>query len=79
MNHTKNCAQFISVYLVYLHDGHIMFHFQMSVIQTGPTSLAVDMFSNNNHQDLKTDIQIKGVYATKVTFYGSNLKYLSNI
>ena len=41
----------------------------MGVVQTGPCQLSIDMFSMDAHQDLKTDIQIKGVYTTKVRDY----------
>ena len=40
----------------------------MGVVQTGPCMVSIDMFSMDAHQDLKTDIQIKGVYTTKVSY-----------
>ncbi|CAH1793664.1 unnamed protein product [Owenia fusiformis] len=34
------------------------------VVQTGPSNLSIDNFATSTHQDLKTDIQIKGTYTT---------------
>ena len=38
----------------------------VALVQTGPMQLSVDLFHASSHQDLKTDIKIKGVYNTKV-------------
>lgn len=40
--------------------------FQTAVVQYGPSSLSVEVFSNMAHHDLKTDIQVKGIFTTKV-------------
>lgn len=38
---------------------------QTAVVQYGPSSLSVEVFSNMAHHDLKTDIQVKGIFTTK--------------
>ena len=45
-----------------------LFH-QTAVVQYGPSSLSIEMFATGQHHDLKTEIQVKGIYTTKV---GSN-------
>lgn len=39
---------------------------QTAVVQYGPSSLSVEMFATGQHHDLKTEIQVKGIYTTKV-------------
>ena len=43
---------------------------QVAAVQTGAMQLSVDIFNaaSSGHYELKTDIQIKGVCATKVPF-----------
>ena len=43
---------------------------QVAAVQTGAMQLSVDIFNpvSTGQHDLKTDIQIKGVSVTKVTF-----------
>lgn len=53
---------------VYILSEHVMsssFHSQTAVVQYSPTSLNIEVFATNTHHDLKTDIQIKGIYTTK--------------
>ncbi|XP_041362442.1 intraflagellar transport protein 140 homolog [Gigantopelta aegis] len=38
---------------------------QTAVVQYGPSSLSIEMFTTGNHHDLKTDIQVKGICTTK--------------
>ncbi|XP_077980431.1 intraflagellar transport protein 140 homolog [Glandiceps talaboti] len=38
---------------------------EVACVQVSPSSLSVDMYSAGIHHDLKTDIHIKGVYASK--------------
>ena len=42
---------------------------QTGVVQTGPMQLSVDMFAISKHNDIKADIQIKGIYTTRVSFH----------
>ena len=42
---------------------------QTGVVQTGPMQLSVDMFAISKHSDLKADIQIKGIYTTRVRIH----------
>ena len=39
---------------------------QTAVVQFGPSSLSIELYGNGTHHDLKTDIQVKGIYTTKV-------------
>ena len=39
---------------------------QISVVQNGPVYLAVNNYKHGVHQDMKTDLQIKGVFTTQV-------------
>ena len=39
---------------------------QVTVVQTSPTQMAIDLFSSSRHHDVKTDIQIKQACNTKV-------------
>lgn len=55
---------------VYILREHVMsssFRAQTAVIQYTPSSLSVDMFSTGHHQDVKADMQVKGIYTTKVS------------
>ncbi len=45
---------------------------QVSAVQTGPSSFSIDVFGTDTHHDVKTDIHIKGIYTTKVS-YSANL------
>ena len=52
---------------------HIFFsNLQTAVVQFGPSSLSIEMYSTGTHHDLKTDIQVKGIYTTKVGFQEMN-------
>ena len=42
------------------------FHSQTAVVQYAPSSLSIEVFSSCSHHDLKTEIQVKGIYTTKV-------------
>ena len=35
------------------------------MVQFGPSSLNIEMYATGQHHDLKTDIQVKGIYTTK--------------
>ncbi|KAK3579473.1 hypothetical protein CHS0354_028282 [Potamilus streckersoni] len=53
---------------VFILNEHVMsasFRDQTAVVQFGPSSLSVEVFSNGTHHDLKTDFQVKGIYTTK--------------
>lgn len=41
---------------------------QVTAVQVSPSQLAIENFTTGYHQDLKTDIHIKGVFVTKVRF-----------
>ncbi|XP_076446737.1 intraflagellar transport protein 140 homolog [Babylonia areolata] len=41
------------------------FRAQTAVVQYAPSALAIELFANGSHHDLKTDIQVKGIYTTK--------------
>ncbi|XP_050392806.2 intraflagellar transport protein 140 homolog [Patella vulgata] len=41
------------------------FRDETAVVQYGPSSLAIEIFSTGNNHDIKVDIQIKGAYTTK--------------
>ena len=46
---------------------------QTAVVQFGPSSLSIELYGNGTHHDLKTDIQVKGIYTTKVGDYYSKI------
>jgi hypothetical protein len=61
------------VSMKWLNNDFTKFEFQTAVVQYGPSSLSIEMFSNNDHHDLKTDIQVKGIFTTKVSYVYANL------
>ena len=44
------------------------------MVQFGPSSMAIEMFANGAHHDLKTEIQVKGVCTTKVSYFTVTIK-----
>lgn len=64
----KNLLAVSTVAKVFMLNEHVMsgdFHEQTAVVQFGPSSLSIEVFATNMHHDLKTDIQVKGIYTTK--------------
>lgn len=54
---------------VFILSEHVMsasFHSQTAVVQYAPSSLSIELFQSGSYHDLKTDVQVKGVYTTKV-------------
>ncbi|XP_033108707.1 intraflagellar transport protein 140 homolog [Anneissia japonica] len=38
---------------------------EVCVVQTGPNTLSVDLYASKTHHNVKTDIHVKGIYASK--------------
>ena len=51
------------------------FLLQLAAVQVSPSQLAIENFITGYCQDLKTDIHIKGVFVTKVSYHGC---YITN-
>ncbi|XP_060569057.1 intraflagellar transport protein 140 homolog [Ruditapes philippinarum] len=65
---TKDLLAVNTIAHVFMLNEHVMsanFRDQTAVVQFGPSSLSIEVFSNGTHHDLKTDIQVKGIYTTK--------------
>ncbi|XP_052768007.1 intraflagellar transport protein 140 homolog [Mya arenaria] len=65
---TKNLLAVNTIANVFMLSEHVMsahFRDQTAVVQFGPSSLSIEVFSNGTHHDLKTDIQVKGIFTTK--------------
>ncbi|XP_053388212.1 LOW QUALITY PROTEIN: intraflagellar transport protein 140 homolog, partial [Mercenaria mercenaria] len=65
---TKDLLAVNTIANVFMLNEHVMsanFRDQTAVVQFGPSSLSIEVFSNGTHHDLKTDIQVKGIYTTK--------------
>lgn len=53
---------------VYILSEQVMsasFHSQTAIVQYSPSALSIELFGSGSHHDLKTDIQVKGIYTTK--------------
>eukprot|EP00795_Rhopilema_esculentum_P000551 gene551-10237_t len=58
-----NCESTVTLLNEAVMNAH--FNQQVGAVQVSPSHLCVDFFATNFVHDLKTDIQIKGVYVTK--------------
>ncbi|XP_022095457.1 intraflagellar transport protein 140 homolog isoform X2 [Acanthaster planci] len=53
--------------VVVLHALHMNAHIkdQVAAVQTGPSTMTLDILGSGAHHEVKTDIHIKGIYTTK--------------
>ncbi|KAH9494870.1 hypothetical protein Btru_015870 [Bulinus truncatus] len=67
---TKGLLAVNTIANVYILSEKVMsfsYRDQNAVVQYGPSALNIETFSSNIRHDLKTEIQVKGIYATKDT------------
>ncbi|XP_052071458.1 intraflagellar transport protein 140 homolog isoform X2 [Mytilus californianus] len=65
---SKNLLAVNTIANVFMLSEHTMssgYKDQTAVVQYGPSSLSIEMFATGQHHDLKTEIQVKGIYTTK--------------
>ncbi|XP_033630790.1 intraflagellar transport protein 140 homolog [Asterias rubens] len=54
-----------SVVVLHAHDMSAHIKDKVAAVQTGPSTMCIDLLGTGAHHEVKTDIHIKGIYATK--------------